>query len=467
MKVRDHEGATPRDLSPGTRFGNYEIVRKLGQGGMGAVYEARRRGLDKRVALKVLTVDGMPSVTSRFLQEARIGASMDHPNIAECLDIGEHDGMPYLTLEFLEGETLGSRLKRGPMSVTEVVDVLLPVCSALLHIHERGITHRDLKPDNIFLARKVGMTVPKLLDFGIAKAERPADAQKLTRTASMIGTPGYMSPEQAQDSSRVVPTSDQFSLGAILWEALAGRALFQHESSFEVICKTVKEEAPPLRTAVPSTPEALEATVARLLQKDPAQRYPSMREVGDALQPFASGPVRQHWANVVAPPSPLPTSTRAAFDETGPTPLAFTPASAPVPAPSSSRLALYASLGGLFALLSALIVLRTRTPHPTAPTRPTTLPEAHPTAPTALTTHATPTTVTEARPPTPQAPVTPVAAPLPQATIAPIHHPPSGESHRPCRLGHHCHPPGAQSHPSSMIAQPPPSTDNEILPAVR
>ncbi len=305
-----HDDALGLDLAAGSRFGNYEIVRKLGAGGMGAVYEARRQGLNKRVALKVLTLGGNPSVTARFVQEARISASLEHPHVADCFDVGDVDGVPFLALEFLDGETLGARLERGPFGATEIADIMVPVCSALYAAHEKGVVHRDLKPDNIFLARQVGATVPKVLDFGIAKAQPGSESQGITRTASIMGTPGYMSPEQARDSKNVGPPTDQFALGVMLWEALTGHVLFEGDSAIEVLMKVIREPAPPLRSRCPALDPAFEAVVERLLEKDPSDRFVSMREVGASLLPFASPELRTRWASefgevTAAPPTPL------------------------------------------------------------------------------------------------------------------------------------------------------------------
>ncbi len=294
----------------GETISHYRILSKLGEGGMGAVFEARRQGLNKRVALKVLTLGGNPALTARFVQEARISASLEHPHVADCFDVGEVDGLPFLALEFLDGETLGARMERGPMGVTEIADVAVPVCSALHAAHQKGVVHRDLKPDNIFLARQVGAIVPKVLDFGIAKARTGSEPQGLTRTASIMGTPGYMSPEQAKDSKNVGPATDQFALGVILWESLTGRMLFEGESALEVLMKVVAEPAPPLRTQCPTVDAAFEALVSRLLEKDASRRFASMLEVGASLLPFASPELRTRWASefggVAVSPTPPP-----------------------------------------------------------------------------------------------------------------------------------------------------------------
>ncbi len=334
MAVDDQgNDASTTDLSPGALFGNYAIVRKLGEGGMGAVYEARRQGLNKRVALKVLTLGGNPAVTARFVQEARISASLEHPNVADCFDVGEHEGVPYLALEFLDGETLGARMDRGPLSVSEITDVVLPVASALALAHGHGVVHRDLKPDNIFLARQLGVVVPKVLDFGIAKARGGSEYQGLTRTASIMGTPGYMSPEQARDSKNVGPASDQFALGVILWESVTGRPLFEGDSSIEVLMKVVSQSSPSLRALRPDVDPAFESVVVTLLEKDAARRFPSMREVGAALLPFASPEARARWASEFSERVSVPSREVVTVAPIGPAPDTVVEAKAPAPTP--------------------------------------------------------------------------------------------------------------------------------------
>jgi eukaryotic-like serine/threonine-protein kinase len=434
MPADQQDEAPAMELPAGSRFGNYDIVRKLGEGGMGAVYEARRQGLNKRVALKILTLGGNPAVTARFVQEARISAGLEHPHVADCFDVGEVEGVPFLALEFLDGETLGARMDRGPMGITEVVDVALPVCSALRLAHEQGIVHRDLKPDNIFLARQVGAVVPKVLDFGIAKAHAGSSHQGLTRTASIMGTPGYMSPEQAKDSKNVGPATDQFALGVILWEAVAGRGLFLGESSIEVMMQVVSTPAPPLRQVLPTVDERFEAVVTRLLDKDPARRLSSMREVGASLLPFASPDLRARWSAEFAgaPPHPatamlsdprpsnapsLPTIRDAA----PPMHLDAMPAPSLVTAPApSTRKGLWVLAGlGFAALLLLLgVAFAMRATTPTAEVIAPPLQGASPVAPTAA----------PAPPPPPPTPAAPTPAPHATAHPSPPRPPPVVEA---------------------------------------
>ncbi len=298
MTLADAEGRPSRsELEVGSIFGSYEIIRKLGEGGMGAVYEARRQGLEKRVALKVMTSSDNVAATSRFIQEARIAASLEHPHVVDCFDVGAVDGRPFLALELLEGESLKDRLGRGPLSVSEACDLFLPLCSAMAAAHDRGIVHRDLKPDNIFLSRKLRAVVPKVLDFGIAKAQSVSGAPGMTQTASILGTPHYMSPEQANDSKNVDGRSDQFSLGSILWECLTGRVLFEGATLVEVLMRVVTAPVPPPSSVMPSVPRPLDQVVLRLLSRVPAERFASARSLGAALLPFASEGERTRWSS--------------------------------------------------------------------------------------------------------------------------------------------------------------------------
>jgi serine/threonine-protein kinase len=290
------ERSSVPELLPGSTFASYEIIRKIGEGGMGAVYEARRQGLDKRVALKILTSAENAAMTARFVQEARIAATLEHPHVVDCFDVGEFGGKPFLTMELLEGESLKDRLARGPLTIVETCDLFLPLCSAVAAAHDHGIVHRDLKPDNIFLAKKLRQVVPKVLDFGIAKARPVGGRPGVTQTASILGTPHYMSPEQATDSKGVEPASDQFSLGSILWECLTGRLLFDGDNLLEVLMRVVSAPIDPPSTVNPQVPRALDQVVLRLLSRTPSERFGSMRAFGTALLPFASVGARERWS---------------------------------------------------------------------------------------------------------------------------------------------------------------------------
>ncbi len=294
----DEPKPSPDDLLPGSNFGGYEVVRKLGRGAFGGVYEALRMPLRKRCALKVLHREyvNYPDVINRFLREAEIVAQVDHPHIVAVFDLGIHDGRPFLAMEFLDGESLADRLDReGVIPPAEAVDLLLAVMSAVATVHERGVVHRDLKPDNVFLARNpTGQTQPKLLDFGVAKVKR--EGRPLTMSRAMVGTPSYMAPEQAQEARDVGPAADQWSLAVILFEALTGQCPFEGRSLLEILNAVTSKPVPRLRTFSPALPQGLDDVLFRAMQRPPLSRWPSVQAFGEALRPYASVAGQANWA---------------------------------------------------------------------------------------------------------------------------------------------------------------------------
>jgi serine/threonine-protein kinase len=294
-----HDDEAASELAPRTFFASYQIVRTLGAGAFGVVYEALRQPLGKRVALKVLrpALAAQAGVAQRFLREAQMTAQLRHPHVVETFDVGSHAGSPYLAMEFLEGEALAQRIAReGRLAPEAVVDVMLPVLSAMATVHDAGVVHRDLKPENIFLVRtRGGQAHPKVLDFGIAKAGGDEKAMALTRTATVLGTPYYMSPEQAHESKHIDARSDQWALGVIVYECLTGVRPFTGTSLLEVFGKIASGRLAPLAEAAPATPAALVAVVDRMLQVAPAARFDDVRAVGRALLPLASDAAQTRW----------------------------------------------------------------------------------------------------------------------------------------------------------------------------
>jgi serine/threonine protein kinase len=208
------------------------------------------------------------------------------------------DGVPFLAMEFLEGETLTDYLKReGLMSPARMLEIMLPVFSAVAAVHARSIVHRDLKPDNIFLWKPVaGQLHPKLLDFGIAKVREGEGGMDLTKTGSIMGTPMYMSPEQWGGSKNATGASDQWALGVILFHGLTGRLPFEADEIPALMMRISVYPPPPLRSFAPTVPEALEFAVVRALAKPPEQRHASVRDFAKALLPFASPAARSRWS---------------------------------------------------------------------------------------------------------------------------------------------------------------------------
>ncbi|HEY3452060.1 MAG TPA: serine/threonine-protein kinase [Myxococcales bacterium] len=288
-------------LRPGSQVGKYRLVQQLGQGGMGCVFEAVHVELSKRVALKTLhpQLAGGSEQRDRFLREGRAAARLRHPHVVEVFDAGEDDGVMYLVMELLEGEDLGQLLDReSRLSVERSVDLMLPVLAAVATVHEQGIVHRDLKPGNIFLARDpYGALHPKVLDFGISRLR--ADSN-LTPAGDVLGSPRYMSPEQTVGLAELDARSDQFSLGVILYELLAGELPFAGSDLIEVLQAIREAQAPPLREKVPGLPLEIERAVMRSLAREPDDRFASVFDLGKALVGFAGERGRVLWSPVFA-----------------------------------------------------------------------------------------------------------------------------------------------------------------------
>ncbi|MEQ9079225.1 MAG: serine/threonine-protein kinase [Sandaracinaceae bacterium] len=274
--------------------GKYEVLRLLGEGGMGAVYEVRHAHTRRHFALKWMTPQLARSrnASARFLREAQSACALDHPNVVQVFDVDRHEGGMYSVMELLDGQTLGERVAAGPLPAESAARLVLPLLHGLHAAHARGVIHRDLKPDNLFLMRvgEGGAVRPKILDFGLSTpALLPrGERRRLTRTGAMMGTPAYMSPEQARDAGRVDERGDVYSMGAVLYEALTGRLPFEAESVIELLLQICDEEPPPLRLHAPSISASVESVVLRCLAKDPDARPPSAEalafELCDALR---------------------------------------------------------------------------------------------------------------------------------------------------------------------------------------
>jgi serine/threonine-protein kinase len=294
----------PHRLAAGTRLGSYRLTRCIGEGGMGTVYEGVHEGLGKRVAIKTLHAGSARSqeLIARFVREGKAAAKIRHANVVDVFDVAVHEGTPYLVMEYLEGEDLGARMEHvAPMSPSAIADLMIPVISALSAAHEAGIVHRDLKPDNILICHgKGGSLEPKLVDFGISKLS-DGESLHLTGTNAILGTPYYMSPEQAGSSKQVDHRSDIFSLGVILYQCATHELPFKGDSLFKLLGEILHSEPPRVSTLSSGVPPAFEAVIARAMKKDPAQRFQSATELGAALLPFASTRVRLGYEHEFGP----------------------------------------------------------------------------------------------------------------------------------------------------------------------
>ena len=277
----------------------YIVEREVGRGGMGIVYRARDARLKRAVAVKVLPPElaYRPEIRSRFLREAEMAAQLSQPNIVPIYTVDERDGLVYFVMAFVEGETLGDRLARGPLPVADARRIMRQIAEALAYAHARGVIHRDIKPDNILLATDGDNAL--VSDFGIARAvdDSPTDpgaaaeggsGTRLTATGVAIGTPAYMSPEQCAGDRTIDGRSDLYGLGVLAYHMLAGRPPFTGGNSASLLVKQLTERPVPLRDRRADVPADLSAIVMRLLEKDPANRFPDAGAVVRALdgQPF-------------------------------------------------------------------------------------------------------------------------------------------------------------------------------------
>jgi serine/threonine protein kinase len=283
------------DLPPG-----YEFLRELGRGGMGVVYQARHTKLNRIVALKMILAGTHASASEmqRFLKEAESVAAMQHVNIVQIFETGQHHGLPYFTLEFVDGGTLASKARERSLLPKEAGQLVEHLARGMAYAHGKGIVHRDLKPENVLL---VADGTPKIADFGLAKRLEASTAEnggigspgdELTHSGAVMGTPSYMAPEQAAGQKEVGPLADVYALGAILYRLLTGRPPFTGATSLDTMYQLLHQEPVPPRLLQPKVPLDLETICLKCLHKEPAKRYASAQALADDLRRFlASEPI--------------------------------------------------------------------------------------------------------------------------------------------------------------------------------
>jgi serine/threonine-protein kinase len=414
----------------------YRVEKTLGAGGMGVVVAALHMQLGQRVAIKFMRGEAAhdENAVGRFVREARAAAALANEHVTRVLDVGTlENGAPYMVMEYLAGVDLGEVLHRdGPLSIPLTVETVLQACEALAEAHARGIVHRDLKPANLFAtARPDGSRLIKVLDFGISKAidfARPESGNSLTASGLVIGSPGYMSPEQVRSSKEVDARTDVWALGVILYELLTGVSPFLGETMGDTLARIVAEDPAPLAQKRPDVPPALAATVAQCLARKVDARVQSVAELAQRLLPFADGEASlsvkrilrlagiSDSGTIAAPPSVI---ARAISEQSAsPTERAWLRSGNAVPGvPSRRRMRLLLAAAAVVVVGAAAFggVYATRAPSPPAQAAATsvTLPVAQPPG------------AAPAREPSPEPVVTASAAPAPTAVVLP---PPAAET---------------------------------------
>jgi serine/threonine-protein kinase len=280
--------------------GRYEVLRRIGEGGMGAVYEAKHALIGKRVAVKVLLekFHAQRDFVERLLQEARLASSIGHENIVDVTDFGTtDDGRSFVVMEFLDGESLASlAIREAPLPIERSLRIARQVASALGAAHAKGIFHRDVKPENIYLVQRGDADFVKVVDFGISKAVKPGgdegpETYRLTHTGLLLGTPLYMSPEQARGSEDLDHRVDIWALGVLLYECLTGEVPFRANNYLQIISQVLTHEPLPPSQLRPELgiPDAVEAVVMRAMDKDRTRRYQTMAELERDLERLLAG----------------------------------------------------------------------------------------------------------------------------------------------------------------------------------
>ncbi len=279
-------------------FGDYELLEEIARGGMGVVWKARQNSLNRTVAIKMIRAGALASAgeVQRFLREAEAAANLQHPNIVSIHEVGEHGGQHYFSMDYVEGRDLGALVQSGPLPAKLAARYVQVIADAIHFAHQRGILHRDLKPQNVLIN---DADQPRITDFGLAKLI--SDDSRLTQSGVVMGSPSYMPPEQAAGChDEIGPHSDVYSIGAILYELLSGRAPFCGATAMATLREVLETEPAPLRRLNPDVPPDLETICLKCLEKSPAVRYPNARELADDLRRFLGGePIHARAASIV------------------------------------------------------------------------------------------------------------------------------------------------------------------------
>jgi serine/threonine-protein kinase len=424
--------------------GRYRLTRRLGEGGMGVVWAATHQVTRKHVALKMLSarLGGRDDMRKRFLAEARAAASIEHPHVIGVSDVFELDnGTPVMVQDLLEGETLAARLEgTGPLGLEETARIMLPVIDAVAAAHERGVVHRDLKPDNVFLVDRDGQTVPMVLDFGIAKllVQDKDDTDSVdTGTGTMLGSAGYMSPEQGFGEKDIDERADLWAIGVILYECLAGIRPVEADNLGQYLKRLMSDAITPLEALEPDLPATITSTVKALLETDRDDRLSDLDAVRAALEGDAVEVPKSQDSRTVSGIALAPSVTLEDSEERV--------------APRSSSLALVAL--GVAAL--GIVAWRVALPEPVAPaaSTPTTALSAptaasSPSIPTASSAPAAPSPSPTSQPSTePSASARAVRQPAPPRRAVPPPPPTEPDSAGP--------PPKPESPPDGLAHDPP------------
>ncbi|HEX2310354.1 MAG TPA: serine/threonine-protein kinase, partial [Vicinamibacterales bacterium] len=362
-------------------IGRYQIVERLGQGGMGVVYRAYDPQIERTVAIKVISAQlvDQPEHRERFFREARAAGRLTHRNIITIFDLGEDQGQPYIAMEYVEGQPLDVRLRTGePLTLSQKLAIITEISDALAFAHGAGIVHRDMKPGNVMLTRSGGV---RILDFGLARLV----TSELTRSNMVVGTMNYMAPEQIR-AEPVDHRSDIFSAGVLLYELLSGRKAFEADSFAATMYRVLQERPTPLTTIAPEVPTALVAIVDRAIEKDRDRRYQRMDEMQADLEE-----VRAH----LPPPAPIQLAEGEGFSWAG---APARPPSGPPPEPETTPEMPHVRVArGVSAPVPRVLSSKT------SPVKSTARPPGHVTAASEATPDSAPTMITGPSRATPEA----------------------------------------------------------------